>query len=239
VSEPTADLPWTPGRRSSPTYVDWPPKGKRLSVRFAPPAGSPAKLQALNVTLVYELYDGAPMLSKWLDISAPPSAAPVLVDAVTTELLALNCDHSDSSKAGAARFESLLTAAHGAAAAWTTSANTTNDPGACEPIFSASYSGPPPPPHGPDLREQPLGAAAPPAPPEPPSPPVAVPAAGPAVTIGGSDPISTSHFASFRTVRRKRSPRVRIPVWTRRPPANARCWERRLSCCTTRSTRPG
>jgi hypothetical protein len=59
-----------PGRRASPRYVSWPPAGQRLSVRFAPPAGSPAALRELNVTLVYELYDGAPMISKWLEITA-------------------------------------------------------------------------------------------------------------------------------------------------------------------------
>jgi hypothetical protein len=59
VGEPEADLPWTPGRRASPKYVSWPPTGKRLSVKFAPPVGSPPELNALNITLVYELYDGA------------------------------------------------------------------------------------------------------------------------------------------------------------------------------------
>eukprot|EP01051_Picozoa_sp_SAG22_P003023 SAG22_NODE_142_length_17922_cov_10.990406_13_plen_290_part_00 len=57
VSAPEPDLPWVPGRRNSPTYVSWPPRGQRLSVRFAPPKGSPAALRGLNITLVYELYD--------------------------------------------------------------------------------------------------------------------------------------------------------------------------------------
>ena len=209
VSTPEADLPWVPGRRHSPTTVSWPPRGQRLSVRFQPPKGSPTKLQSLNITLVYELYDGAPMLSKWMEITASPDAtAPLLVDAITTELLALNCDQSAKAKSpyGLGLFDALVTAAHGAATAWTTDANSTNDPGACEPIFSASYSGPPPLAAGTELlwaheevevREN----GAPPAPPPPPpSPPVVVPAAGPAVTLGGNSPLATTHFVSFRTI---------------------------------------
>jgi hypothetical protein len=253
VGEPEADLPWTPGRRASPKYVSWPPTGKRLSVKFAPPVGSPPELNALNITLVYELYDGAekaifgghflietdlfaktgsgqtqgtlinqentalfragaPMLSKWLEISTTAAGAtPFLVDRVTTELLALNCDHSPTSHAGTSRLDVHLSAAHGAAAAWTTSANSTNDPGACEPILSASYSGPPPietlPPdvhqhdneHSRSLPPTVAGPA-PPAPPAPPSPPVVVPAAGPSVFIGGSSAIAVSKFSSFRTI---------------------------------------
>ena len=52
-------MQWAAGRRASPKYVSWPPTGKRLSVKFAPPVGSPPELNALNITLVYELYDGA------------------------------------------------------------------------------------------------------------------------------------------------------------------------------------
>jgi hypothetical protein len=182
------DLPWVPGRRHSPTYVSWPPTGTRLTVQFAPPAGSPAMLKALNVTLVYELYDGAPMMSKWLEITAMDELPePVLIDEVVTERLALNCDHSpQAAKAKhtvAPRLEALLTAAHGAEQVWTTGANSSYDPGACEPVFSAEYSG-----------------------------------TGPAVLVGGSSSsgggggsneagggaratsLMTQHFKSFRTI---------------------------------------
>jgi hypothetical protein len=213
VGTPDADLPWTPGRRASPQYVSWPPTGQRLSVKFKPPAHSPAELKLLNVTLVYELYDGAPMLSKWLEISAAPSlTAPLVIDKVTTELLALNCDHSPQTKGGGvpSRLDVLLTAAHGAAVAWTTSANSTNDPGACEPILSASYSGPPSAATPPDdLSRQDenghslpyVGGPSPPAPPAPPGPPILVPAVGPAVHISGTGgKITTTKFSSFRTI---------------------------------------
>ena len=217
IGTPEADLPWTPGRRSSPRYVSWPPTGRKLSVKFKPPTGSPPEFEFLSVTLVYELYDGAPMLSKWLEIIAAPSlTTPLVIDKITTELLALNCDHSTQTKGGVRpRLEVLLTAAHGAAVAWTTSANSTNDPGACEPILSASYSGPPPPAPSDEFRHEsdkhdhslPSGTGpsvagpSPPAPPAPPGPPVVVPAAGPAVHISGiGGKFTATEFRSFRTI---------------------------------------
>eukprot|EP01051_Picozoa_sp_SAG22_P003022 SAG22_NODE_142_length_17922_cov_10.990406_12_plen_251_part_00 len=180
------------------------------------------------------LDQGAPMLSKWLEITAIAPTTPtttsggggLLIDDVTVEILALNCDHATKPAKGGAigRFDALVTAAHGAAIAWTTDANATNDPGACEPIFSASYSGPPSPPppppppadssahvgehlahhghghsHSHSLDEG-RAAGAPPAPPPPPGPPVVIPSAGPAVIVGGSGAGSTRKFVSFRTI---------------------------------------
>eukprot|EP00759_Apiculatamorpha_spiralis_P003710 PhF_6_TR11721/c0_g1_i1/m.19116 len=37
VSNPTAPFPWTPGIRHTDPTIPWPPKGKQLTVRFAPP----------------------------------------------------------------------------------------------------------------------------------------------------------------------------------------------------------
>ena len=157
ISRPEADIPFTPGRRNSPTYTSWPPAGVRLSVKLKPPAGSSVALQMLNVTLVYELYDGAPLLSKWLEVSAAPGTGtpPVLLDAVTTEVLAVNCDFSPSSKSAGtgygqksqlSRLEVVETATYGvgdehSGGQWTVSPNQTdNDPGACEPIYASRYN---------------------------------------------------------------------------------------------------
>ena len=155
IATPEADLPFTPGRRNSPTYTTWPPAGVRLAVELAPPAGAAAELRGLNVTLVYELYDGAPLLSKWLEVSVAPGSPPVLLDAVTTEVLAVSCDFSPSSKAAGARphqqaqlsrLEVTVTEHYGVTnehtgGQWTTSgATSTSDPGACEPVLATSYN---------------------------------------------------------------------------------------------------
>jgi hypothetical protein len=100
VAAPEPTLPWTPGRRSSPKDAEWPPRGRRLSVRFSPPPGRELALGHLNITLVYELYDGAPLMSKWVEISlmtgfgdaTPP---PMMVEALSPEVLGVNCEFSN------------------------------------------------------------------------------------------------------------------------------------------------
>jgi hypothetical protein len=124
-------------------------------VELAPPASVAAALRGLNVTLVYELYDGAPLLSKWLEVSVAPGSPPVLLDAVTTEVLAVSCDYSPSSKAAGtdyhqqaqlSRLEVMVTERYGVTNEhtgdqWTTSgATATSDPGACEPVLATSYN---------------------------------------------------------------------------------------------------
>jgi hypothetical protein len=79
----------------------------------------------------------------------------VLLDAVTTEILGLNCEFSPFSKAAGtgykntaqlSRFEVVQTARFGVTSEhnggqWAVSANQSkNDPGACEPIYTSSYN---------------------------------------------------------------------------------------------------
>ena len=53
-------------------------------VRTAPPpAGGPPAV----VTVHYEMYDGLPVLRKWVSVAAAPGGAPVVVDALTTDVL--------------------------------------------------------------------------------------------------------------------------------------------------------
>ena len=99
-----------------------------------------------------------------------------------------------------------------ASAAWTTSANASYDPGACEPILSTSYSGPDPTgsdfrgahghDHQLDAHPEPAAGPSPPAPPPSPGLPVGIEAAGPAVLVGdpAAAPLATQRFVSFRTI---------------------------------------
>eukprot|EP00041_Stephanoeca_diplocostata_P022131 m.524555 g.524555 ORF g.524555 m.524555 type:complete len:930 (+) comp21989_c0_seq4:241-3030(+) len=72
VSDPVAPFPWVPGTRHSPVELSWPPKGKRLSVVFAPPAQYP-QFHDVQVTLHYEIYDGIPLIAKSMDITMASS----------------------------------------------------------------------------------------------------------------------------------------------------------------------
>jgi len=76
VSSPQAPYPWTPGSRGSDPSTPWPPLGVRLTLSFVPPADVvlPAHA-AVRVDVVYELYQGIPLVSKWVEVSLDPAAA--------------------------------------------------------------------------------------------------------------------------------------------------------------------
>ena len=84
TDKPKTSYPWKP-KRGAPD-VPWPPKGLTLSATFQPPA-SAAKYKGLTVTVHYELYEGIPVLAKWVTV-ANGSAGEVSVDAMTCEILA-------------------------------------------------------------------------------------------------------------------------------------------------------
>ena len=73
-------------RRGVSHSVRWPPEGLALRIRFKPPS----KLKDLWVTVVYELYEGLPLFSKWIEIesNALESNCQVTIEAV--EILAVN-----------------------------------------------------------------------------------------------------------------------------------------------------
>jgi hypothetical protein len=65
------------------------------AVRAPRPASAPPAVRAVAVQLVYELYPGIPLLTKYVTIaSAGPAAAGLVIDAVTTETLRLARQYS-------------------------------------------------------------------------------------------------------------------------------------------------
>jgi hypothetical protein len=79
-TEPT--LRWK--RRRYAPDSPWPPKGVSLTLDFRPPGEAHA---GLIVSVHYEMYDGIPLLAKWLTIRND-GAAPVRLDTFTSEILA-------------------------------------------------------------------------------------------------------------------------------------------------------
>jgi hypothetical protein len=61
VGRPVASAPWKRVRHSSETA--WPPKGVALTLHFAS--------AELKVDVHYEIYDGIPLISKWIEIENP------------------------------------------------------------------------------------------------------------------------------------------------------------------------
>ena len=67
--QPEAPFSYTP-KRHAPKYIVWPPTGLRLDVVFVAPKHAPLKHKGLNITIHYEMYDGIPLMSKWLSVSS-------------------------------------------------------------------------------------------------------------------------------------------------------------------------
>ena len=88
VSGPTeARFNWTPGSRGADPSIPWPPPGLRLTATFTAASGPWAGVTA---AVVYEIFDGIPLISKWVELSGVAGATTVVLDAVTVEDLALN-----------------------------------------------------------------------------------------------------------------------------------------------------
>lgn len=82
---------YTPRRHAA--AVSWPPAGLHLSVDFRPPHDASTALRGITVTVHYELLQGVPFLSKWVEVTAAANntvSANVVVGNVTVELLRVN-----------------------------------------------------------------------------------------------------------------------------------------------------
>eukprot|EP00750_Incisomonas_marina_P013765 INCI17536.7.p1 GENE.INCI17536.7~~INCI17536.7.p1 ORF type:complete len:859 (+),score=106.03 INCI17536.7:189-2579(+) len=77
---------WTPGQRHSDANAAWPPSGLSVELDFVAPPSAVAAHAGVVVTVVYEIYTGIPVLSKWLRVSSNATTA-VVIDALTMEQL--------------------------------------------------------------------------------------------------------------------------------------------------------
>ena len=96
VSQPSARFAWKKVRHHA-ANASWPPKGVHLRMDYVMPSASekqPKKVgRALRVSVHYELYDGVPVMCKWVTVHNN-SKMVVTVDRITTEELAL-VEHSN------------------------------------------------------------------------------------------------------------------------------------------------
>lgn len=83
VGPTEAPFPWK-RRRYAPAAA-WPPPGVRLTLAFAPPA---EVLAGLELEVVCELYDGIPLLAKWLTLRNG-TGREVRLNALVSEILAV------------------------------------------------------------------------------------------------------------------------------------------------------
>ena len=88
-SNPAAPFHWEPGLRFSPKTSNWPPKGLHLTVNFvAPPVVRIPAHSDVFISVHYEMYQGAPILAKWISVSYE-SRTPIVINSVVVEYLAV------------------------------------------------------------------------------------------------------------------------------------------------------
>lgn len=100
ISEISARFDWAPVRWI-PGYT-WPPKGKEVIFSF-----SSVKYPGIDLFIHYELYDGIPLMSKWLSLRNN-SGKEVSVRTFTNELLALVEPASSPETIGIWDFQNML-----------------------------------------------------------------------------------------------------------------------------------
>lgn len=142
-SPSTGGIPWTPGARGSPKTASWPPKGLTVTFWLSPPVGIKPSHAAVNVSIVYEIYQDAPLMSKWIVVNSASSAASgVVITGCVVESLRLLAPFGNYPHG-----QNLLFARpdiiYGAEAFTLTDSSAANDPGANEPVLQIQYtSGP-------------------------------------------------------------------------------------------------
>ncbi len=77
---------WKPHREWLSSAAAWPPPGVSVTFTYAPPAGN--SHSNVSVQVHYELYDGLPLMSKWLTVQNN-STTPVTVNSFIAERLAV------------------------------------------------------------------------------------------------------------------------------------------------------
>ncbi len=82
AGETKARFPWA--RKRYAADLPWPPPGASLRLRFRPPEGT---LPGVAVAVCYEMYQGIPVLAKWLEIHNGGTQA-VQLNAFASEILA-------------------------------------------------------------------------------------------------------------------------------------------------------
>jgi len=83
INEIKPHLDWKPVRWI-PDYT-WPPKGKELTFNMV---GSTSVTKDISLQIHYEIYDGIPLVCKWLEITNK-SSRQVSIDKVSSEILAV------------------------------------------------------------------------------------------------------------------------------------------------------
>jgi len=91
IGKPEARYPWRPRFGAPPT--SWPPKGVSVTFDFKAPgsAAGTNHVDGVTASVHYEIYDGLPVLAKWITLSNGGSAE-IVLEKSESELLAVTPD---------------------------------------------------------------------------------------------------------------------------------------------------
>lgn len=84
-----ARYPWKPRHGAAPAA--WPPRGVHVTFDYEPPVSAGPSLRGVRASVHYEIYDGLPVLAKWITISNS-GPAEIVVGGLQTEILAVTPD---------------------------------------------------------------------------------------------------------------------------------------------------
>ena len=84
---------WT--RKFNAVSTDWPAKGLRMEMTFVPTGNMPA-VKDVKVKVIYEIYQGLPVMAKWIEVINENDTNIVLND-MECEVLAVNQDQVKNS----------------------------------------------------------------------------------------------------------------------------------------------
>ncbi|MEZ3597860.1 MAG: LamG domain-containing protein [Paramuribaculum sp.] len=88
---PLERYPWTAKYNAVPT--DWPAKGLRMEMTFAP-TGNMVNVKDVKVKVNYEIYQGLPVIAKWIEV-INDGVKSVVLDELESEVLAVNQDQKN------------------------------------------------------------------------------------------------------------------------------------------------
>jgi hypothetical protein len=92
VREPEARFGWKKRKEWMPSDLPWPPPGKRIDFKYIPKKEE-NRNRGTEIIIHYELYDGIPLICKWLTI-INKSGKEITINSFTSEILALTEEES-------------------------------------------------------------------------------------------------------------------------------------------------
>jgi len=88
VGKTTERFPWKKRLAWMPQDLPWPPPGTSLTLSFTPPPTATPAVSRIRVDVHYEMYDGLPLLSKWIIVKNTGEKA-VRLQTFVSEILAV------------------------------------------------------------------------------------------------------------------------------------------------------